>query len=212
MYSPNPLVWRFIDQDQQVEEVSSGRADLAWQLTDRVPELTTSHAGQVHLAPDNRGIFDMGLKHATPPFDDVEGAPGTELRGRPWDDRCTLRRTRLPDVPDPPVGLSRVCPVLPLHPYEPGRTCTAPWISPRRRQLISPPGTAGSKVIVLGLSHAFPDIPRGGGEPLLRGPVETSSASTPRYGGTSKRNTTCVLQSLAGGTDGGRCMEHRLHR
>ena len=92
----------------------SGRADLAYQLTDRVTELTTSHAGQVYLSPQS-GIFYMGLNRQTPPFDDVRvrralnfavdrGTIAALFEGRGFQRARSSRRASL--------GMSR----LPLHP------------------------------------------------------------------------------------------------
>jgi len=154
---PDRIVWRFIDDlDRQVEEVLGGRADLTWQLSDRVPELSASHAGQVHLAPGS-GIFYTSLNTQTPPFDDVmvrravnfavdRGAIAALFEGRGFP-TCQILPAAFP-------GYVPYCP----YTRHPGGTWTGPDFA-KAQELVDRSGTAGSRVIVWASPDAFPIFP-----------------------------------------------------
>ena len=150
---PDRIVWRFnMDLDRQVGEVLSGRADLTFQLTDRVLELSTSHAGQVHVGPGS-GIFYVGLNTQTPPFDEVEvrralnfavdrGAIAALFEGRGFA-TCQILPSAFP-------GYVPYCP----YTRRPDRTWSAPDLA-KARELIARSGTGGSRVIVWASPETF---------------------------------------------------------
>ena len=153
---PDRIVWRFLDQDRQVGEVLSGRADLAYQLTDRVPELATSHAGQVHLAPQS-GIFYMGLNTQTPPFDDVRVRRALNFAVDRGTIAALFEGRGSPTCQILPSGFPGYVPYCP-YTRDPGRTWTAPDLA-EARELIARSGTAGSRVVVWASPDTFPIFP-----------------------------------------------------
>ncbi len=69
---PDRIVWRLgSDQDAMVEDTLAGKADLVFvPPSDRIVELSSSHAGQLHLTPRANTVY-MDLNTQAPPFDDV---------------------------------------------------------------------------------------------------------------------------------------------
>ena len=69
---PDQIVWRLgSDQAAMVEDTLAGKADLVFvPPSDRIVELSSSHAGQLHLTPRPNTVY-MDLNTQAPPFDDV---------------------------------------------------------------------------------------------------------------------------------------------
>jgi YVTN family beta-propeller protein len=69
---PDRIVWRLgSDKDAMVEDTLAGKADLVFDPpSDRIAELSSSHAGQLHLTPQANTMY-MSLNTQAPPFDDV---------------------------------------------------------------------------------------------------------------------------------------------
>ncbi len=151
------IVWRFInDLDRQVEEIMAGRADITWQLTDRVPELATSDAGRVHLAPE-AGVFYMSLNTKTPPLNDVRVRRAVNfavdrdamvtLFGGSGSPTCQILPPALP-------GYVPHCP----YTRDPGPTWSAPDLA-KAQELVDRSGTIGSRLIVWASRDALPLLP-----------------------------------------------------
>jgi peptide/nickel transport system substrate-binding protein len=153
----NRVVWRFIgDLDQQVAEVLGGRADLAWALTDRIAELATSDAGQVHLAPAP-GVFYMSLNMQTSPFDNVGVRRAVNFAVDRDAMVALFGGSGLPTCQILPPAFPGYVPNCP-YTRHPGRTWTAPDLA-KARELIARSGTAGSRVMVWASREALPLLP-----------------------------------------------------
>ena len=154
---PDRIVWRFIGEfDRQVAEVIGGRADLMWQLTDRVAELATSHAGQVHLAP-RPAIFYVSLNTQIPPFNDVKVRQAVNFAVDREAIGALFGGRGLPTCQILPAAFPGYVPYCP-YTRHPGGTWTSPDLA-KAHELIDRSGTAGSRVIVWSSPDAFPIFP-----------------------------------------------------
>ena len=154
---PDRIVWRFtIDLDDQVTEVLDGRADLVWNLTERVPELLSSHAGQVHLAPES-AIFYASLNTQTPPFDDVRVRRAVNLAVDRGAIAALFEGRGFPTCQILPVAFPGYVPYCP-YTRSPGTTWTAPDLA-EARELIARSGTADSRVVVWAGPETFKIFP-----------------------------------------------------
>ena len=133
-----------------------GRADLVWQLTERVPELASSHAGQVHLAPE-LAIFYASLNTQTPPFDDVRVRRAVNLAVDRGAIAELFEGRGFPTCQILPVAFPGYVPYCP-YTRSPGTTWTAPDLA-EARELIARSGTAGSRVVVWAGPETFKIFP-----------------------------------------------------
>ncbi|MEA2459925.1 MAG: hypothetical protein QOH90_102 [Actinomycetota bacterium] len=70
---PDHIVWRIgSDPDDMVDDVLTGHADLVFEQppADRIDELKSSHAGQMHFFPAAQTAY-MNLNTEAPPFNDM---------------------------------------------------------------------------------------------------------------------------------------------
>jgi len=158
---PDRVVWKLgSDQDAMVEDTLAGNADLVFAPpSERIGELSSSHAGQLHLTPRANTVY-MSLDNQTLPFDDVrvrqalnfavdrsevEALAGGEFRAT-----CQILPPNLP-------GYAPYCPYT-RHP----NGTWAPNLA-RAQELVDASGTAGTTVIVWASEAANPvSVPIGG--------------------------------------------------
>jgi YVTN family beta-propeller protein len=151
------IVWRFInDLDRQVEEIMAGRANITWQLTDRVVELATSDAGRVHLAPQ-AGTLYMSLNTQTRPFNDVEVRRAVNFA---VDRDAIVTLFGGADAPTCQILPPALPGYVPNCPYTraPGPTWSAPDLA-KAQELVARSGTKGSRVVVWASRDALPLMP-----------------------------------------------------
>jgi YVTN family beta-propeller protein len=152
------IVWRLgPDPGTMAEKVLDGVADLMYWLPEpeSFAELASSHAGQLHLAPQP-AIFFMSLDNRAPPFDDVRVRRALNLAV----DRRKVQRL---------IGFQTrpTCQILPPNfpghvaycPYtrDPGEVWTAPDLD-TARSLVVQSGTAGMRVTVWAAPNYFPKV------------------------------------------------------
>jgi YVTN family beta-propeller protein len=134
--------------DAAVTAVERGRADIAIVPPDRLGEVKTHYAAQLHVNPDPGSMFGLFLNTRLPPFDDVRvrralnyavdraavaAAQGGPELARPL---CQLRPPRI-------AGYRPYCPYT-IEPSPAGE-----WRAPdlaRARRLVAASGTRGMKV------------------------------------------------------------------
>jgi YVTN family beta-propeller protein len=156
---PDRIVWRLgSDLNQMVATVLEGDADVIVPSPspDRVAELASSHAGQVHFLPAAQTYY-MSLNTQAPPFDDIRVRRALNFAV----DRRAMEKLA--------GGTSRMtCQILPPNfpgyvpycPYtrHPGGTWTAPVLA-KARELVDESGTAGSMVTVWATSEQYLGLP-----------------------------------------------------
>jgi peptide/nickel transport system substrate-binding protein len=140
------------DADAGLTAVQRGRADISNVPPDRLPEVRTRYASQLHVTPRAGGFF-LALNTKRPPFDEirarravafavdrarlVQGVGGNDIAAT----TCQL-------LPQGLAGYRRYCP----HTVRP--TDGGPWAGPdleRARDLVAQSGTKGMQVDVLGV-------------------------------------------------------------
>jgi len=143
---PDRIVWRLgSDQDAMVEDTLAGKADLVFvPPSDRIVELSSSHAGQLHLTPRANTVY-MDLNTQAPPFDDVrvrralnfavDRSEVEALAGGEFHAACQILPPNLP-------GFASYCP----YTRHPNGTWT-PDLE-RAQELVDASDTAGTKVTV----------------------------------------------------------------
>jgi ABC-type transport system substrate-binding protein/class 3 adenylate cyclase/DNA-binding beta-propeller fold protein YncE len=164
---PDRIVFRLgSDSERQVNgrvaDILEGRADFMWDPppADRIAELMTTHAGQLHTDPGGATRY-MFLNTQVPPFDDERvrralnyavdrGAIDDEIYGGAVRVTCQILPPTFP-------GYVPYCP----YTRHPNGTWTAPDLT-KARQLVSASGTRGTKVTI----WASPDAFRGVGVPI----------------------------------------------
>jgi peptide/nickel transport system substrate-binding protein len=144
---PDRIVWKLgSDPDAMVADTLSGNADFVFvPPSDRIAELASSHAGQLHLSPRANTTY-MSLNTQAPPFDDVrvrralnfavDRAEVETISGGEFHATCQILP---PDLP----GYAPYCP----YTRHPGGTRTTPDFA-RAQELVNRSGTAGMKVAV----------------------------------------------------------------
>jgi peptide/nickel transport system substrate-binding protein len=151
---PDKIVLAFKDDVQgEVTQVERGRTDVAYSSTEsgippnRLGELTTQYAGQLHVTP-NASVFYLQLNTRAAPFDDVRVRQALNYAT----DRAAIIR-----VLGGPLTAQPTCQILPANfpgyrPYCPytldpsvGGAWTAPDLT-KARALVRASGTRGMKV------------------------------------------------------------------
>jgi YVTN family beta-propeller protein len=147
---PDEIVFRLgRDPNAQVRAVERSRADVALVPVDRIEEVKTRYASQLHLHPEQATVF-LFLNTRLPPFDDVRARRALNYAV----DRAVIARVQggpelaLPTCqlrPPSTVGFRRYCP------YTAAPSQTGDWKAPdlaRARRLVAASGTRGTKVTV----------------------------------------------------------------
>lgn len=149
------IVWRLgSDYDRMVADTLKGEGDIVFLLPpERIAELASSHAGELHLSP-RANTFFMTMNTQVPPFDDVrvrravnfavDRASVETLSGGMFRATCQILPPSLP-------GYAPYCP----YTRRPARTWTAPDLDTAQR-LVDQSGTAGTEVTVWASEEAFP--------------------------------------------------------
>ena len=137
---PDRIVFRAADDAHTaLTQVLHGKADLTYgPFPDRMSELKTRYAGQLHLNPGNN-LFIMALTTTAPPFDDVRARQALNYAVdhgelvNAWGGSDTFRSS---------------CQVLP--PGFPGYAPYCPYVKDmaRARRLIAQSGTSGDRVTI----------------------------------------------------------------
>jgi peptide/nickel transport system substrate-binding protein len=147
------------DRGEMADEVLGGQSDLMYWLPEpgSVAGFASSHAGQLHLAPQP-AIFYMSPDIRVPPFDDVLVRRAVNLAV----DRAKVQR--LIGLGTPPT-----CQILPPNfpgyapycPYtvDPGKTWTGPDLE-AAKSLVQESETEGTKVTVWSAPNVFPSVAR----------------------------------------------------
>ena len=154
---PDQIVMKIgIPDEAEVTEIEHGQAD--WMLdvppADRLNEIATQHASQLHIDPSPI-LYYMAMDTQVPPFNNLKARQALNLA---TDRKAIIQLYGGPRLAQPS------CQILPpnfpgYQPYcpytkNPGTTWTAPDLA-RAKQLVSQSGTRGDKVAIIGTS-TFP--------------------------------------------------------
>jgi peptide/nickel transport system substrate-binding protein len=144
---PDEIVWKFgTDLSAMVDDTLQGDADFVFlPPSDRIAELSSSHAGQLHLTPRTNTTY-MSLDTKSAPFDDpdvrralnfaVDREEVETLSGGEFHVACQILPPSLP-------GYTPSCP----YTRKPSGTWTAPDLA-KAQELVDRSGTTEAKVTV----------------------------------------------------------------